>query len=174
MLVVKKKISLLIPASYNPRKISEAGFEQLKKSLQKFEAVEPAIINTREGRENTIVGGHQRIKAAKALGWAEFPCVEVDLSEADERELNLRLNRNTGDWDLDVLLAEFDTKELLEFGFDEKEITFADITFDAPSYEDAEEGKAQIKVSCLKKDVPNVKKAIEAALSHLNGVRLYA
>src|SRR5210317_2149527 len=96
MEIVQKQIRDLKPADYNPRKISDKDFQHLKKSLDTFDAVEPAVVNKNPDRKNVIVGGHQRIKAAKDLGWAEFPCVEVDLDLKQERELNIRLNRNTG------------------------------------------------------------------------------
>lgn len=124
--IIKKKIKDLKPADYNPRKINDADFEQLKKSLEKFEAVEPAIINSFEGRENIIVGGHQRIKAAKSLGWKEFPCVMVNLDLEQEKELNVRLNKNTGEFDFDVLKEEFQKDELLEFGFSDDELFMFD------------------------------------------------
>jgi hypothetical protein len=117
MKIVERQIAELKPAHYNPRKISDADFEQLKKSLEKFEAVEPVIINRAPGREDIIVGGHQRLKAARALGWATFPCVEVHLTEAEERELNIRLNKNTGEWDLEALLGNFSLDDLTDFGF---------------------------------------------------------
>lgn len=126
--VVDRKISELIHPDYNPRYISEQDFSQLKKSLKKFEAVEPAVINTFEGRENVIVGGNQRIRAAEALGWNVYPCYHVSLTQGEESELNIRLNKNTGSWDFDKLANEFDVGELLDWGFDESELScFGDV-----------------------------------------------
>ena len=121
MEIEKVKIAELKPAGYNPRQISEKDFEQLKKSLAEFEAVEPAVVNKHKGRENIIIGGHQRIKAAKALCWETYPCYFVDLPEEKERELNIRLNRG-GEWDFDKLANEFDLEFLTEVGFDEREL----------------------------------------------------
>jgi ParB-like chromosome segregation protein Spo0J len=84
--------------------------------------VEPIVINTHKGRENTIIGGHQRIKAAEALGWDTFPCVEVDLPLERERELNVRLNKTTGEFDFDKLANFFDADELTEWGFSDEEL----------------------------------------------------
>ena len=119
--IVDRKIAELVHPDYNPRQISEKDFAQLKKSLEKFTAVEPAVINTHKGRKNIIVGGNQRIRAAQSLGWVDFPCVEVDLTLTKEKELNIRLNKNTGDFDFDMLANEFEINDLLEWGFDEKE-----------------------------------------------------
>jgi ParB/RepB/Spo0J family partition protein len=115
-------IKELTPAEYNPRYISDDAFEQLKKSLKDFDAVEPIVINTHKGRENIIIGGHMRIKAAKALGWDTFPCVEVDLPLERERELNVRLNKTTGEFDFDKLANFFDADELTEWGFSDEEL----------------------------------------------------
>jgi len=115
-------IKELIPAEYNPRYISDDAFDQLAKSLQDFDAVEPIVINTHKGRENTIIGGHQRIKAAEALGWDTFPCVEVDLPLERERELNVKLNKTTGEFDFDKLANFFDADELTEWGFSDEEL----------------------------------------------------
>jgi len=117
-------IKSLVHPSYNPRQISEIQFRSLMESLQRFEAVEPAVINIHPGREGIIIGGNQRVRCAEAMGWTEFPCVEIDLSPEKERELNIRLNANTGEWDFDVLANEFEVEELKELGFPESELKF--------------------------------------------------
>ena len=76
------------PAAYNPRDISSLSFEGLKESLKKFGFVDPLIVNTRSGN---LVGGHQRVKAAEAIGLTEVPVVEVDLSPSEEKALNVTL-----------------------------------------------------------------------------------
>jgi len=116
MQVVYRNISELKHPDYNPRQIKKTEFEQLKKSLVKYESVVPAVINMFKGRENIIIGGNQRIRAALALGWTEFPCVIKLLPEDEERELNIRLNANTGSWDYDILANNFDVKDLKDFG----------------------------------------------------------
>jgi len=119
--IIYRKISELIHPDYNPRQIKKEDFEQLKRSLSEFDSVEPAVINTASGRENIIVGGNQRIRAAEELGWQEFPCVSVCLELEREKELNVRLNRNTGSWDFDKLANGFDVSDLTDWGFEEWE-----------------------------------------------------
>ena len=128
MKVVERKISELIPAEYNPRYISDEQLGHLKASIQRFEAVEPVLVNMHPDRKNIIISGHQRIKAAKSLGMTEFPCVELNLDRDKERELNIRMNKNTGGWDWDELANHFDTEELTEWGFTEEEL-FGDGAF---------------------------------------------
>lgn len=74
MKIVKKKIEDLRPASYNPRKDLKPGdkeYEKLKKSITEFGYVEPVIYNKRTG---IVVGGHQRLKVLKDLGYEEIDC----------------------------------------------------------------------------------------------------
>ena len=52
-----------------------------------------------------------------------MPTVSVNLSEEDERELNIRLNKNTAEWDID-LLSNFDVVDLKEWGFKDIELGF--------------------------------------------------
>ena len=143
MKVINVKIKELKEAEYNPRQISEDAFAQLKTSLEKFECVEPAVVNNNPDRTNVIVGGHQRIKAAKALGWKEFPCVYVKLTPEQEKELNIRLNKNTGEFDFDILANEFEIDDLLDWGFttDELDLDIGDT--DLPELEDGDKDPYQ-------------------------------
>ena len=102
-------IDTLIPAEYNPRRITEADRKDIKASLQEFGFAEPIIVNRNPERMNVIVGGHQRVTVAKEeLGYTEVPCVFVNLSLKKEKELNVRLNKNQGRWDFDALQQYFD------------------------------------------------------------------
>ena len=115
MIIETKKLSDLKPAPYNPRKSTEKQEKKLQESLTKFGVVEPIIFNKQTGY---IVGGHFRVRELKKLGYKEVECVIVDLSEEDEKELNIRLNANTGEWDWDDLTADWDTDLLSDWGLD--------------------------------------------------------
>lgn len=116
------KVSDLKPALYNPRKWSESATEQLKESLLRFGIVDPILVNSAKNRANIVIGGHFRLKVAKDLGIKEVPVVYLDIpDEAKEKELNIRLNKNLGDWDYE-LLAEFDESLLADIGFDSEEL----------------------------------------------------
>jgi ParB-like chromosome segregation protein Spo0J len=115
MIIEKKKIADLIPAPYNPRQSTAKQEKHLKESLQKFGLVEPIIFNKQTGY---IVGGHFRVRELKKLGIKEIECVIVDLNEADEKELNIRLNANTGSWDWDTLANDWDVVDLEAWGLD--------------------------------------------------------
>ena len=128
--IVKRNIDDLIFAEYNPRQLSKEQFKYLKDSISRFGLVDPIIINKNKDRKNIIIGGHQRTKVAKAMGIKDVPCLEIDLTYDKERELNVRLNKNTGDWDYDLLANNFDIEELHDWGFDEKDLRLGDIEFD--------------------------------------------
>ena len=115
----KRKTADLIPASYNPRKLTDKQRADLVASIKEFGEVEPVVINT----NGTIVGGHQRIKIYTDLGLKEI-VVRVPnrkLNASEEKRLNLRLNRNNGEWDWS-LLGEFEQEMLLDVGFTEDEL----------------------------------------------------
>jgi DNA modification methylase len=126
MKIVTRKIKDLKFAEYNPRKISDAQIVQLKKSIEKFDFLEPVIVNKNKDRNDVVVGGHQRLKAMLDLGYIEVPTVETDLNLEQEKELNVRLNKNTGDFDYELLLENFDIENLLEWGFEQSELNFED------------------------------------------------
>ncbi|WKV22535.1 DNA adenine methyltransferase [Bacillus phage vB_BceS-M2] len=116
-------------ATYNPRIDLQEGdrdFEILKDNIEKFGFVQPIVWNESTG---TVVGGHQRLKVAKALGYGHLPTVIVSLSEKDEKILNLALNKVGGSFDqeklgmllndlrmedVDLNLTGFDTLEVEE------------------------------------------------------------
>ncbi len=87
-------------APYNPRKISDHDLAALQRSLRFFGTVEPIVVNRRSGH---IVGGHQRVKAAEAEGIETLPVVYVDLDDPSEKQLNLALNRISGEFDMEKL-----------------------------------------------------------------------
>tara|TARA_R110000824_G_scaffold18868_3_gene74025 strand:+ start:410 stop:1006 length:597 start_codon:yes stop_codon:yes gene_type:complete len=127
--IVKRSIDDLIFAEYNPRQLSKEQFKYLKDSIHRFGLVDPIIINKNKDRKNIIIGGHQRTKVAKAMGIKEIPCIELDLNYDKEKELNIRLNKNTADWDYDLLANNFDIEELSDWGFDDDDLKLFDADY---------------------------------------------
>ena len=109
-----RKVADLIPADYNPRRISDKQKEDLMDSIKQFNTVVPVVINL----NNNMIGGHQRLHIYADLGMKEIE-VRVPnrkLSLREEKELNLRLNQNGGSWDPDKLHT-MDPDMLLSIGF---------------------------------------------------------
>ena len=117
----RRRIRDLAPWEGNPRKISEQQADQLRKSLDKFGVADIPVVDA----DGTIVGGHQRCAILMAQGKGDM---EVDvrapsrkLTDEEFAELNLRLNKNLGEWDYDVL-TNFSEDLLLSVGFDDEEL----------------------------------------------------
>lgn len=120
--IVHVPVSDLRFAEYNARKHSKEQSDQLKESLRHFGCVDPILCNRAPERMNVIIGGHFRAEVLKELGHTTIPVVYVDIPDlAREKELNIRLNKNTGEWDLE-LLAEFDESFLADIGFSSEEL----------------------------------------------------
>jgi hypothetical protein len=134
--IVMVPMDELRPADYNPRTHDEDQKEQLKESIRHFGMVDPIIANNAPSRKNIIIGGHFRWIAARELGYAEIPVVYVTIPDLEkEKELNLRLNRNTGEWDFEKLKS-FDIDLLLDIGFNDADL--GNIWDDALGTEDDE------------------------------------
>lgn len=115
-------ISEIKYSEYNPRKSSEEDEQNLKNSIEEFGLVDPIIVNSWHGRKNIIIGGHFRVRMAKELGYTRIPVVFVEISNINkEKELNIRLNKNSGEFDFE-LLANFDESMLLDIGFKSSEL----------------------------------------------------
>lgn len=112
------------PAAYNPRRISESAFKELQGSLKTLGFILPIIVN----KDNmTIVAGHQRTKAATAIGLEEAPCyfvsgidIESEIMfnqihngvELEPEEHSICLNvRAAGRFYDDIPIEDFEIKE---------------------------------------------------------------
>ncbi len=148
--IVQVKITDLKPAKYNPRKWSVSATKQLTESLTKFGLVDPILVNSAKDRYNIVIGGHFRLKVAKDLGIKEVPVVYIDIpDESKEKELNIRLNKNLGDWDYE-LLAEFDESLLADIGFDSEELDeIFDLSVDEPETFDLQKELEKLDIKSI-------------------------
>jgi DNA modification methylase len=115
--IEKRNIEDLQGYDKNPRKFTDKGLKDLKKSLQNCGDANIITINA----DNTVLGGHARLTVMKQLGYTEVDVKvpEKQLSEKQVQEVVVRLNANTaGEWDLDKLQADFELDELQEWGLD--------------------------------------------------------
>ncbi len=115
-------IADLKSAEKNPRKWDDDAFKQLSESIKRFGLVDPIIANSAPNRRNIIIGGHFRFEVAKKLGIAQIPVIYLNIPDIKkERELNIRLNKNVGEWNWSIL-AEFDENLLSDIGFSSEEL----------------------------------------------------
>lgn len=141
-------VGSLKASTYNPRKWDQSAIDGLTESIKRFGLVDPLLVNGSKDRKNIVIGGHFRLKVAKDLGFKEVPVIYLDIpDEAKERELNLRLNKNQGDWDYE-LLAEFDESLLADVGFDSEELdSIFDIDVDEPDSFDLEKELKKLDIT---------------------------
>ncbi len=124
----------LRPDPFNPRRISDGELETLVRSVREFGLVDP-IIARRE--DLTVIGGHQRLVAARKLGLETVPVIYVDLSPEQAKLLNLALNKISGEWDQELLarllsdLQQVPDVDIGLSGFDKDEIAKLQKTLDA-------------------------------------------
>ncbi len=157
-------IETLKPAEYNPRKWSKDAEVQLKESITRYGIVDPLLVNNAPMRSGIVIGGHFRLTILKEMGFTEVPVVYLTIPELErEKELNLRLNKNTGEFDWD-LLAEFDETFLTNVGFSSEEIDDIFAIEDTPEQFDLEKELKKLKI-----DKINIKKG---DIYDLNGSRL--
>jgi DNA modification methylase len=125
VVVEEVAIDELRPDLANPRRIGEDELDALERSLRQFGFVQP-VLARREDR--TVIGGHQRLVAARRLGYATVPVTWLDVSLDEARVLGLALNKISGTWDeplLARLLAELQDGAQVDLtlsGFDEDEV----------------------------------------------------
>lgn len=143
-----KRIADMNRAAYNPRvdlQPEDEEYQAIERSLKRHGLVQPIVWNR---RTNTVVSGHQRLTVLDAQGETEVTVSVVDLDDIQEKELNVALNKITGEWDddkLSVILNELG-EEATDTGFtlpeidvlrDELKSYFDDVT--APDEEEPTE-----------------------------------
>lgn len=117
MQVFEKKISELKEYKNNPRK-NDKAVEYLKSSIRDFGFKVPIVID----KDDVIVCGHTRLKAAKALKMETVPCIIADdLTDEQIKAFRLADNQVTGlsTWDNEMLDAELEALgiDMSAYGF---------------------------------------------------------
>ena len=157
MNIRKVNVSRLIPASYNPRvelQPDDEEYKNLKRSIDTFGYVTPIVWNERTGN---VVGGQQRLNVLIAKGYKEIEVSCIDVSEDEEKALNVALNKISGQWDvakledilrdiqdseIDILVAGFSQNEindiLSDFSIDDLDSFFVEKTPEENKYTSAE------------------------------------
>lgn len=117
-----QNVNDLIPYINNPRHNDQA-VDAVAGSIKNFGFKVPIVVD----KDNEIVAGHTRLKAAKKLGMEEVPTIVADdLTENEVRAFRLADNRvaELADWDEEILaneLIDIDDIDMSEFGFEELE-----------------------------------------------------
>lgn len=119
MKVQSTSITDIKPYPKNPRD-NDAGVDAVANSIKEFGWQQPIVVD----KDNVIIVGHTRYKAAKKLGMKEVPVVVAsNLSDEQVRAYRLADNK-TGeltDWDMGLLddeLGDITDIDMSDFGFD--------------------------------------------------------
>ena len=108
-------VTALIPYARNARTHSDAQVAQIAASIREFGFTNPVLVDAEGG----VIAGHGRLLAARKLGMAEVPTLELNhLTPAQRRAYVLADNRLalSAGWDADLLRIELG--ELQDEGFD--------------------------------------------------------
>ena len=151
MNIQKINIENLKTAEYNPRKDLKPGdekYEHIKKSIKEFGYVDPIVVN----KDMTVIGGHQRLKILKELGYNEIECNVVNVNKSIEKKMNIALNNNSGEWDneklkklMQEISKDFEDMDSTGFNSDEIEELFGENEEISEDDFDVEQHAAEIK-----------------------------
>lgn len=141
--IIEKNINDLKPYTKNPRYVTTKQDKTIQDSLQQFGFCDVIIIN----QDNEIIGGHQRIRQLKKLGYKTVPVSYPNrlLDEKEVGRLNIFLNQG-GSFDYDILSCFWDVDELIDLGF-----TQENLQVNIDDNENDEEKKTYKCPSCGKK-----------------------
>lgn len=146
----------LTPHPKNPRIISDDALSVLGDSFDEIGFAQPININT----DGTILSGHARVMKLKKEGAKTVDCYVPDrkLTPKQEEAVLIRMNKNVaGKWDFDLLMAEFNTEDILEWGFQDWELPtlgadVEDFFIDKVPPHESEIPKTVIKIELVQED----------------------
>jgi hypothetical protein len=157
----------------NPRVVKDYKFEQLKKSIEDFPdmlAYRMLVCNTDKDGKYVVLGGNQRLKAMKDLGYKEVPIMLADeWTEEQKAAFIIKDNSNFGEWDFDMLKADgWDFDLLSDWGVDMPDEWGADVQEIDYSILDEQDVSEQ-----LQEMSDGVKKAIQIEFDNTDYVEAY-
>ena len=117
-------VNELVPMEENPRGASQSEVENVQASLDKFGLIDKPIVN----RDGKVIGGHLRLSILKNKGVAKVECwvPNRQLNDDEVKELNIRLNANSGHFDSAKLAEFFEIEDLIDWGLDLDDINISD------------------------------------------------
>lgn len=117
---------MLVEYVNNSKKHPERQIRLLQKSIEEFGFISPILID----KDNNIIAGHGRVKAAKELGITEVPCVRVEgLTEDQRRAYIIADNKISefGNWDKEIVASELASLDISKFEIDLTGFTIKDV-----------------------------------------------
>jgi len=158
----------LVPYARNARTHSPAQIAKIAKSIHEFGFTNPILVDGDSG----IIAGHARLAAARQLGLAQVPVIELThLSEDQKRAYILADNRLAleAGWDAEILAGELGELKAVDFdinltGFDEKELVmFLSRTAGSDSPEQSKD-RATVRIRCRSADAEAIATYLKTSL----------
>ncbi len=133
----------------NPRQIKDDSYKKLIESIKDFPKMmelRPIIVD----KDGVILGGNMRYRALLELKYTDIPDNWVkranDLSEEEKRKFIIKDNVEFGNWDFDALSADYEIKDLLDWGLTEQDLQLNDFSPNLnPSFGDDDVTKEEIE-----------------------------
>ncbi|WP_299356162.1 DNA methyltransferase [uncultured Shimia sp.] len=136
-----RKIDDLLPYAGNARTHTDKQIAQVAASIRQFGFTNPVLIDGKRG----IVAGHGRVAAARTLGIADVPTIQLShLSDTERRAYIIADNRlaELAGWDHEILAIEFQALSELDLDFDLEitgfETAELDFLLDGPDTDEAD------------------------------------
>ena len=156
--VQEMPIEDVIPYENNPRK-NEKAVDAVAESIREFGFKVPIIVD----KENVIVAGHTRLRAAEKLGLTTVPVIRADdLTEEQITAFRLADNKTgeLAEWDFDKLAAELELISDIDmsafgFAFPEDEDESQD------GYDDTYTGKTEVPQYDITGEIPDISELVD-------------
>lgn len=171
MQIIEMKISEVKPYENNPRKISEEAIQRVAASIREFGFKQPIVID----KNNVIIAGHTRLKAAELLGLKTVPVIRADdLTPEQVKAYRLADNKvaEATDWDMNALdkeLAEILDIDMDEFGFDIADID-PDAFDDDFTLPDGDKDGATMTFTLANEQADFIKASIDKVIKESNAI----
>ena len=116
MQTIDLQLDQLQPAIWNANVMDGVALGRLQESLTSYGMVQNLVVRPLSEDIYEVLSGNQRLKVIRELGYAEVPCVVVDVDDAHARLLAQALNRvqGTDDWGVKAELIREVLKNLPE------------------------------------------------------------
>lgn len=124
--IIYKKTSEVVPYENNAR-WNDKAIDAVASSIKEYGFKNPILID----KDNVIIAGHTRLKAAQKLNIEKVPCIYADDLTPQQIKAFRIADNKTGeiaDWNFDLLEQEL--QELLNGGYDISSIGFNDAELD--------------------------------------------
>lgn len=119
MEIINMPIGDIIPYDKNPRR-NDTAVKPVMESLKEFGWKQPIVID----KNNVVIAGHTRLRAAKRLKMQTVPCLRADDLTPEQVKAFRLADNKTADfatWDVDLLNSELlgiPSIDMTTFGFD--------------------------------------------------------